>query len=77
MVTLPLPREAYTIDTLRDEAHELVEQGRVDPQQPIYALCRYIPGREWECFAIELEDHEFLQRDPIIDLFSHEDWDSD
>lgn len=77
MVTNQLPKKIYTIDALRDEAHQLVEKGQVDRQQPIYVLCRYIAAREWECFVIELEEHEFLQRDPIIDLFSHEDWSDD
>jgi hypothetical protein len=62
---------------LRDEVRQLVDQGIVDRQQPIYTLCRYIPGREWECFEIELEENEFLQRDHIIDLLTKEVWQDD
>lgn len=77
MGTTTLQNKLYTLDTLRDEARALVDQGVVNRQQPIYALCRYIPGREWECFEIALEENEFLQRDHIIDLFSHERWEED
>lgn len=72
-----LPRKTYTLDMLRDEVRQLVDQGIVDRQQPIYTLCRYIPGREWECFEIELEENEFLQRDHIIDLLTKEVWQDD
>lgn len=72
-----LKRKIYTLDMLRDEARELVERGMVNRQQPIYTLCRYVPGREWECFEIELEKNEFLQRDRIIDLLSKERWEAD
>ena len=72
-----LKRKVYTLDMLRDEARELVDRGMVNRQQPIYTLCRYVPGREWECFEIELEKNEFLQRDRIIDLLSKECWETD
>ena len=72
-----LKRKIYTLDMLRDEARELVERGMVNRQQPIYTLCRYVPGREWECFEIELEKNDFLQRDRIIDLLSKERWEAD
>ena len=76
MVTA-LQKKVYTLDMLREEARELVYSGQVDRQQPIYALCRYIPGREWECVEVALEENEFLQRDRIIDLLSNERWEED
>ena len=72
-----LEKKIYTLDMLRDEARALVDKGWVDCQQPIYTLCRYIPGHEWECFEVELEENEFLRRDHIIDLLSHEHWEED
>lgn len=67
-----LQKKIYTLDTLRDEVRALVDKGIVNRQQPIYTLCCYIPGREWECFEVELEENEFLQRDHIVDLLSKE-----
>ena len=72
-----LQKKIYTLDTLRDEVRALVDKGIVNCQQPIYTLCRYIPGREWECFEVELEENEFLQRDHIVDLLSKERWEED
>ena len=77
MGTTTLQKKIYTLDMLRDEARALVDKGTVNRQEPIYTLCRYIPGREWECFEIELEESEFLQRDHIVDLLSHESWEDD
>ncbi len=77
MGTTSPQKKIYSLDMLRDEVRALVDKGAVTRQQPIYALCRYIPGREWECFEIELEENEFLQRDHIADLLSHENWKED
>lgn len=76
MVTT-LQKWIYTFDMLRDEARELVHQGVVDRQQPIYTICRYIPNQEWECLEIDLEDNEFLLLDRICDLLGNEAWESD
>lgn len=70
-------KSIYNLDMLRDEARELVRQGRVDRQEPIYALCRYISDREWKCIEINLADNEFLMRDHIIDLLNRERWEED
>ncbi len=70
-------QQKLTLDMLRDEAQNLVNQRIVSRQQPIYVLCRYIPEREWECFEVDLEENEFLLRDPIIDLLSKEEWPED
>ncbi|MEA5512609.1 DUF4327 family protein [Nodularia sp. UHCC 0506] len=65
------------IGMIREEAHELVKKGLLHRQQPIYSLCRYIPNRDWILFETELEKHEFLLRDRIIDLLSSEIWEED
>jgi hypothetical protein len=67
----------YSIDFIRQEAYRLVRQGNLHRQQPIYTLCKYIPAREWSQVECELERHDFLLRDHIIDLLSHEEWQND
>jgi hypothetical protein len=67
----------YSIDTLKDEARQLVDKGIVSRQQPIYILCQYIPVREWVCIECELEQCGYLLRDRIGDLIAHEDWQND
>lgn len=67
----------YDIEVIKDEARQLVDKGLVNRQQPIYALCKYIPGREWVCVELELEKNDFLLRDRIIDLLGREDWEED
>ena len=67
----------YSIDALRDEARQLIQQGMVSRQQPIYTLCRYIPAREWTCVEGELEAFGFLLRDRVSDLIGREDWEND
>lgn len=67
----------YSLSVIQNEARELVQKGVVSRQQPIYALCRFIPPREWVCIESELERCDFLLRDRIGDLISHEDWDND
>lgn len=75
--TLPKTPVIYSIDTIRDEARQLVDQGVISRQQPIYVLCQYIPAREWVCVECELEQCEFLLRDRISDLIGCEEWDND
>ncbi|MGG6294451.1 DUF4327 family protein [Leptolyngbya sp. AN02str] len=67
----------YSMELLQDEVRELVHQGVVSRNQPIYALCKYIPAREWACVEGELEKCDFLLRDRIGDLLGREDWDND
>ncbi len=67
----------YSIDIFQDEVRQLVQKGVVNRQQPIYSLCKYIPAREWVCIEGELERCDFLLRDRICDLISHEDWQND
>lgn len=67
----------YDIEVIKEEARELVKKGLIRRDEPIYALCRYIPGRDWVCVELELEKNEFLLRDKIIDLLGREDWNED
>ncbi len=67
----------YDIDAIKDEARELVRKGRVNRNQPICMLCKFIPPREWICFECELERNDYLPRDKIIDLLANETWDED
>ncbi|MGB5595144.1 MAG: DUF4327 family protein [Crocosphaera sp.] len=64
----------YNIDVIKEEAARLVRQKRLDRGQPIYTLCKYIPAREWPDVECELERHDFLLRDSIIDLLNKEEW---
>ncbi|NJL46897.1 MAG: DUF4327 family protein [Leptolyngbyaceae cyanobacterium SM2_5_2] len=67
----------YSIDIIRDEARQLVQQGLVGRQQPIYTLCRHIPAREWAVVETELESSGFCWRDRVADLMGREDWEND
>jgi uncharacterized protein YqgQ len=67
----------YTIEMVREEARQLVEQGIISRKQPIYTLCQYIPAREWVCVECELEKCDYLLRDRIGDLLSKETWEND
>jgi hypothetical protein len=72
-----LPTLLYNIDVIKDEASQLVKQGLVKRNSPIYTLCQYIPPREWRCIECELERNDYLLRDPIVDLLGREDWEED
>jgi hypothetical protein len=67
----------YSIDTIRDEVRHLTDCKAIDRHQPIYTLCRYFPSREWVCIECELEQNDFLMRDPIGDLLGQETWSND
>jgi Domain of unknown function (DUF4327) len=67
----------YSIDVIQDEARRLVQKGIVGRYQPIYALCQYIPAREWVLVESELERNAFMLRDPILDLMGKETWEND
>lgn len=75
--TIPTPQpttSAYTLEMLCDEAKQLVDSGAVSRQQPIFTLCRYIAAREWPLIEATLEEHDYLLRDRIADLLTHETW---
>ena len=66
-----------SIDTLRNEARQLVEKGIISRSQPLYVLCEYLPAREWLGVECELERCDYLLRDRIGDLLCCERWDND
>ena len=76
--TLSAVSTRYSIETLREEALQLIETGIVNRQQSIYTLCKYIPAREWGNLECELERCDYLLRDPIGDLVAYDSsWEND
>jgi uncharacterized protein YqgQ len=73
----PKPPINYSIESIKEEARQLIEKGILSRQQPLYTLCRYIPAREWVCVECELEKCDYLLRDPIGDLVAYESWEND
>jgi len=67
----------YDLSMIQNEARQLVEEGKVSRQQPIYVLCQFIPPREWVGFECELERCDYLLRDLIGDLIPSEHWTND
>ncbi len=67
----------YSIDEIKEEARQLVRQGRVTRQQRIYTLYQYLPPGEWHCIEGELERNDFLLRDRVIDLLGAQEWKED
>ncbi|MFM7191985.1 MAG: DUF4327 family protein [Microcystaceae cyanobacterium] len=70
-----LPR--YTLNDIKEEAKELVYQGRLSRQQCLYTLCGFLPSGSWADVEAELEKNDFLLRDHLIDLLHETTWDSD
>ena len=67
----------YSIDEIKEEARQLVRQGRVTRQQRIYTLYQYLPPGEWHCIEGSLERNDFLLRDRVIDLLGAQEWKED
>lgn len=67
----------YSIGEIKHEVRYLVETGKIDPHQPIYVLCQFIPPREWICVECELENNDYLLRDRICDLLGKDCWSED
>ncbi|MEM8719569.1 MAG: DUF4327 family protein [Cyanobacteria bacterium P01_G01_bin.39] len=67
----------YSITDLQAEARQLVSRGKINPHQPIYVLCQFIPPREWICVECKLEQNDYLLRDHICDLLAQEEWSND
>ena len=67
----------YTLAMLQDEVHQLIQQKLVSRQQPISVLAKYSSARDWQWIEQELEQNDFLLRDPIGELISHEEWYTD
>jgi hypothetical protein len=73
-MTLP---HRYSLSFLQDEVRQLVQQGVLSRQQAIYSLYEHIPPQSWFEVEQELENSNFLPRDRIGDLISHEEWQDD
>lgn len=69
--------KSYNLESIQDEARQLVEQGIISRSQPIYVLCQYIPAREWLGVEDALEKQDYLLRDQISDLIPSESWNND
>lgn len=67
----------YSIGTIREEAYSLVEGGIISLNQPLRILCEYLPARYWNKIECELERHDYLLRDRVIDLVGAIDWEND
>ncbi len=78
-VTLTLPSISFnlSIDTIKEEARQLLSRGVISRNQPLYVLCEYLPAREWLVVENELENSGYLLRDRIIDLIGAEKWEND
>jgi Domain of unknown function (DUF4327) len=73
----PVKSPRYSIDVLREEAQMLVQKGILRPNQPIFALCEYLPAREWIEVERVLEENEFSLRDRMGDLLAQMQWYND
>jgi hypothetical protein len=67
----------YSISTIREEASYLVEIGAISLDQPLRILCEYLPQQYWTKIEQELERHDYLLRDRIIDLVGYLCWEND
>lgn len=71
------PAKRYSFAAIREEAINLIEIGAVFPEQPLRILFEYFPAKEWSMIECELERHDYLLRDRIIDLIGAVRWESD
>lgn len=67
----------YSIDIIRQEATALVQMGAIALNQPIRILFEYLPARQWNFVESELELHDYLLRDRVVDLVGDIKWNSD
>lgn len=67
----------YSISTIKEEAYNLVENGVITLDQPLRILFEYLPVQQWNKIECELERHDYLLRDRVIDLIGKLKWDSD
>lgn len=72
-----LSTERYSINIIREEAINLVQVGVIALNQPLRCLFEYLPAKQWNLIEFELENHDYLLRDRIIDLVGQLDWESD
>ena len=76
-MTYTTSTKRYSIAAIREEAIDLVQVGVIALNQPLRILCEYLPPQQWKNIERELEMHEYLLRDRIIDLVGELNWGSD
>ncbi|MCC0177648.1 DUF4327 family protein [Waterburya agarophytonicola K14] len=69
--------QRYSISTIREEALNLLEIGLISLDQPLRILYEYLPAQYWNVIEGELERHDYLLRDRIIDLVGALYWNND
>lgn len=74
---LPRPTDLYTLDMARQEAEACLTKGQVQKGYNIATLCQYLPQREWERFAMALEEYGLSPRDRISELLPQSTWQND
>jgi len=67
----------YDLGTIREEVYNLLEIGKISIDQPLRILCNYLPSEYWNKIECELERHDYLLRDRIIDLVGGFKWEND
>lgn len=67
----------YSIGAIKEEAYNLLELGTITLDQPLRILCDYLPAQQWNEIECELERHDYLLRDHVIDLIGKLEWESD
>ena len=79
MISTPsaTPVQRYSINTIREEAINLVQNGVIALNQPLRILFEYLPARQWNLIECELERYDYLLRDHVIDLVGAISWESD
>ena len=77
MITTTPSIERYSINAIREEAINLLENGLIALNQPLRILFEYLPAQQWNTIECELEQYDYLLRDRIIDLVGEVSWESD
>ncbi len=73
-----IEQSSITIETMRDEARELILSGRMSRNQSLAALLQVFPKRETAALESMLSvEHEFSPSDTIGELLANERWDED
>ena len=67
----------YSINAIREEAINLLQTGAIASDKPLRILFEYLPARQWNLIESELERHDYLLRDRVIDLVGAINWESD
>ena len=67
----------YSISVIKEEACNLLENGLISLDQPLRILYDYLPAKQWNKIECELERHDYLLRDRVIDLIGKLEWESD